>query len=53
MLRVKVIAAILLITIGFIFNGELYVLYLDNFYDNYYQLLYPMLTGAKALDLFD
>lgn len=37
MLRVKVIAAILLITIGFIFNGELYVLYLDNFYDNYYQ----------------
>ncbi|WP_041445071.1 DUF1430 domain-containing protein [Syntrophobotulus glycolicus] len=37
MKKIKVIVISLLITIGFLFNGELFILYLDGFQESYYQ----------------
>ncbi|WP_041445072.1 hypothetical protein [Syntrophobotulus glycolicus] len=37
MKKIKLIIIYLLITIGFIFNGELFILYLDGFQESYYQ----------------
>ena len=31
--KIKLFAVIMLFSVGFIFNGELYMLYLDNFYE--------------------
>jgi len=37
MKKIKLVIIYLLITIGFIFNGELFILYLDGFQESYYQ----------------
>ncbi len=37
MQKIKLIIFVLLLLIGFLFNGELYMLYLDNFQDSCYQ----------------
>lgn len=37
MQKIKILIFIVLLCIGFSFNGELYMLYLDNFQDSYYQ----------------
>lgn len=37
MKKIKIIVVFLLIIIGFMFNGELFILYLDNFQNSYYQ----------------
>lgn len=37
MQKIKIIIFIVLLSIGFSFNGELYMLYLDNFQESYYQ----------------
>ncbi|WP_041445070.1 DUF1430 domain-containing protein [Syntrophobotulus glycolicus] len=37
MKKIKLIVIYLLITIGFLFNGELFILYLDDFQGSYYQ----------------
>lgn len=37
MKKLKLIVIYLLLTIGFIFNGELFILYLDGFQESYYQ----------------
>lgn len=37
MKRIKILIFIVLLSVGFLFNGELYMLYLDNFQDSCYQ----------------
>ena len=37
MKRIKILIFIVLLSVGFLFNGELYMLYLDNFQESCYQ----------------
>jgi hypothetical protein len=40
----------LLITIGFIFNGELFILYLDGFQESYYQSSFDFVNREAAIE---
>ena len=48
MKRLKIIIFVVLFSIGFSFNGELYMLYLDTFQDSYFQTnFYPEQSSSK------
>ncbi|MHB8073296.1 DUF1430 domain-containing protein [Desulfosporosinus fructosivorans] len=48
MKKLKLIVIYLLITIGFIFNGELFILYLDGFQESYYQSGFDFVNREAA-----
>ena len=50
MKKLKLIVIYLLITIGFIFNGELFILYLDGFQESYYQSGFDFVNREDAIE---
>lgn len=50
MKKIKIIVAILLIAIGFLFNGELCILYLDDFQNSFYQARIDVKNLASDVD---
>ncbi|WP_368294525.1 DUF1430 domain-containing protein [Dehalobacter sp. TBBPA1] len=50
MKKIKLIVIYLLITIGFIFNGELFILYLDGFQESYYQSGFDFVNREAAIE---
>lgn len=50
MKKIKLIVIYLLITIGFIFNGELFILYLDDFQKSYYQSGFDFVNREAAIE---
>lgn len=52
MQKIKILIFIVLLSIGFSFNGELYMLYLDNFQESYYQAnFYPDRPSRPVTDV--
>jgi len=50
MKKIKFIVIYLLITIGFLFNGELFILYLDGFQESYYQSGFDFVNREAAIE---
>ena len=50
MRKIKIIVIYMLITIGFIFNGELSILYLDDFQKSYYQSGFDFVNREAAIE---
>lgn len=50
MQKIKILICILLLAVGFLFNGELYMLYLDNFQESYYQSNFYIENTNKSLN---
>lgn len=49
MQKIKILIFIILLSIGFSFNGELYMLYLDNFQESYYQVSFVLDRPSKEV----
>ena len=47
MKKIKTIIIVLLVSFGLLFNGELYILYLDNIQDSFYQCTFDFASTSK------